>query len=297
MAEIKKAVILCAGIGTRFLPLSKTISRQLLPLADKPIIHYLVEELGEAGIKQIVFVLPPGSSQILSYFKQEPTLEKILEKRNGQKALLELKRLQEFQKRFSFSYVIQKKPLGDGDALLQASPKLGKEPFALLFCDDVVESRIPCVTQLLKVFKTSKRPVVALYRVSDERISAHGVVGVERIAKRFSKIRKIVEKPSFEQAPSDLAILGRYILTPEIFDYLEAMSKETRKKNRIGKGIMLSSALSQMLDDGKIIYGYEVEGKWLSCGDKIDWLKSHLYLSLKHPQFGNGLKRYLKEII
>lgn len=289
--EIKKAIILVAGLGTRFLPLSKVVSKELWPLVDKPIVHYLLQEAKLSGINQIVFVLSPERKEILSYFKEAPGLEKILRKRKRDQALVELKNLQELQKDLSISRVFQQKPLGDGHAILRAQEKIGKEPFTVLFCDDIVESKTPCLLQLLKIFKTCQRPVIALSRVSKEKIPSYGIVQVEKIANRLFKIKKIFEKPPIEKAPSDLAILGKYVLIPEIFDYLK-----TQKPNERGE-IILADALENSLKDGKIIYGYEIEGKWLECGEKMSWLKSHLYLSLKHPQFGEELKKYLKEIM
>jgi len=297
MPEVKKAVILAAGMGSRFLPLSKVISKELWPLVDKAIIDYLLEEVKMAGINQIIFVLGPEQTQLSSYLKRDISLEKILEKRKKEEALSELKKLQELQKDLSISTVIQKKPLGDGHAVLQAKKKIGKEPFALLFCDDVVESRVPAILQLLKVFQTSQRPVVALARVPKEEVPKFGVVEVEKIAKRFFKIKDIVEKPSLEKAPSDLVVVGKYILTPEIFDYLENTQSIKKSGNIIKKTgeIILAEALASALGAGKAIYGYEIEGRWLGCGDKINWLKSHLYLCLKHPEFGPELKKFLKE--
>lgn len=291
MAEIKKAIVLVAGLGTRFLPLSRVVPKELWPLVDKPIIQYLLQEIKDAGITQIVFVLNPGKKEPLSYFKRDLKLEKVLKKRKKEKFLVEMRNLQELQKGLSLSYVFQEKPLGTGHAILQAKEKIGKEPFALLFCDDIVESKTPCILQLLKIFKTCQKPIVALCRVSKGKISSYGAVEVEKIAHRLFKLKRIVEKPLPEKAPSDLAIVGKYILTSEIFDYLKA--QEMQKSGEI----ILTDALENFLRDGKIVYGYEIEGKWLECGNKLDWLKSHLWLSLKHPQFGEELKKYLKEII
>ncbi len=291
MARIRKAVILAGGMGTRFLPLSKAVPKELWPLVDKPVIHYLFEEVKAAGLNQVVLVLPSTSKATLSYFKKDPQLEKILEKRKNTQALAELKKLQDFYKDISLTFVIQEKPLGDGDALLKVKSKVGKEPFALLFCDDIVEAKTPCISQLLSVFKTSQRPVVALSSVRKEEISSFGVVEVEKIARRFFKIKKIVEKPKPEEAPSSLAIVGKYILTPEIFDYLELEAKKAKEGE-----IVLANALERLLSDGKTVYGYEIDGQWLRCGDKISWLKSQLYLSLRDPSFGEELRRYLKEI-
>jgi len=289
--EIKKAIIPLAGLSTRFLPLSKVVSKELWPLVDLPMVQYVIEEAKNSGIKEIIFVLSPDKKKILDYLTSSPKIEKILKDKKREEVLEEVKKIEELFKSISFSYVLQKNPLGDGHAVLQAAKFATQEPVACMFGDDIIEAKIPAISQLAKVFKTCQKPVVALQRIPNEKISNYGVAVVEKIANRLYKIKKIVEKPSFEETPSDLAIVGRYILTPEVFDYLK-MAKPNKKKE-----IHLAEVLNnQMLRDGKVIYGYEIEGNWLECGDKLRWLKSHLYLSLKHPKFGPELKKFLKEI-
>lgn len=289
--EIKKAIFPLAGLGTRFLPLSKVVSKEFLPLVDKPMVHYLIEEALAAGIKKIIFVISSSKKEISEYLKRTPKLEKVLKERRKENLLGELEKIQELSKKISFSFVIQKEPLGDGHAILLAKNMVNKEPTAIFFSDDIVDSKIPCLSQLKQAFKTSQAPILALKKVPPERLPFYGVVGVEKIANRIYKIKEIIEKPPEGTAPSDLAIVGRYIITPEVFDYLKKISPTKNKE------IYLSQALVKMIKDGKIIYGYEIEGEWLECGNKLGWLKSHLYLSLKHPEFGPALKKYLKEII
>ena len=290
--EIKKAIIPLAGLSTRFLPLSKVVAKELWPLVDLPVIQYALNEAREAGIKQIIFVLSPERKKVLDYIKPSSKIERILKERKKENILTEIKNLEEPFKNISFSYVLQKESLGDGHAILQAAKLVGSEPVANLYSDDVIEAKEPAILQLLKVFKTCQKPIIALSRVPKEKIPYYGVAGVEKIANRLYKIKKIVEIPSLEEAPSDLAIVGRYILTPEVFDYLKK-AKPTKKGE-----IYLAEVLNNhMLRDGKLIYGYELEGKWLECGDKLRWLKSNLYLSLKHPKYGPELKKYLKEIL
>jgi UTP--glucose-1-phosphate uridylyltransferase len=291
MMEIKKAIIPIAGLGTRFLPLSKVVSKEFLPLADLPMIHYNIAEAKKAGIKEIIFVINPKNKKIIDYLKPCQKTEKILKERKKEAILAEMKDLEEFVKDISFSYVLQKNPFGDGHAILQAAKFASHEPVACIFGDDIIEAKIPAISQLSKVFKTCQKPVVALQRVPKERISNYGVAVVEKIANRLYKIKKIIEKPSFEEAPSDLAVVGRYILTPEVFDYLK---KAKRGKN--GEIILADVLNNQMLKDGKVIYGYELEGNWLECGDKFKWLKSNLYFILNHPKFGQELRKYLKEL-
>lgn len=292
--EIKKVIIPIAGLGTRFLPLSKILPKELWPLVDKPVIQYIVEEAKASGISQIIFVISPEKKVVLDYFKKyyfkkSPKLERTLKERKKISFLQELKNLEELCQNLSFSYVFQKKSLGDGHAILQTKNLVKEEPVAVSFGDDIIDSKIPCLSQLIKIFKTSQKPVIALHQVPKEKIPLYGIVKVERITSHLYKIKKIVEKPTIDKAPSDLAIVGKYILTPEVFDYLKA-AKPSEKGE-----IILAETLDAMIKDGKIIYGYQFEGKWLECGNKLNWLKSHFYLSLKHPEFGKKLKEYLKE--
>ncbi|MCK4520353.1 UTP--glucose-1-phosphate uridylyltransferase [Candidatus Parcubacteria bacterium] len=287
---IKKAVIPIAGLGTRFLPLSKASPKELLPLVDKPVIQYIIEEVKKSGISDIVFVIRPKGKEVFNYFQKSPKLEKILKERKKENFLEEVKKLTEISKNISFSWVVQKEPLGDGHAILQAKKLLNKDPFTVLFPDDIIDSKIPCVAQIEQVFKTCQKPVIALKKMPKEKLHRYGVVKVEKIANRIYKIKKIVEKPGPDEAPSDLVVVGRYIHTPEVLQYLEKA-----KPGKKGE-IYMSEVLETMINDGKIIYGYEFEGEWLECGNKLDWLKSNFYLSLKHPQFGPELKKYIREI-
>jgi UTP--glucose-1-phosphate uridylyltransferase len=289
MTEIKKAIIPIAGLGTRFLPLSKAVPKELWPLADKPVIQYVVQEAKLSGISEIIFVVSPGKKIVLDYFKSSPAIEKILKERKKNQILTELQGLKKLCEGISFSFVLQKKPLGDGHAILQAESKLGQEGAAVLFADDVVDSQEPCLSQMFKIFKVSQKPVVALHRLPAERLPFYGIAAVEKIANRFYKMKRIIEKPAMEEAPSDLAVVGKYVLTTEVFHYL--------KKVKTGKRgeIILADALDKMLKDGKIVYGYEFEGKWLECGNKASWMESFFHLSLKNEEFGPRLKKYLKE--
>jgi len=291
MAEdIKKVIIPVAGLGTRFLPLSKTVPKDFFPLVDKPVIQYIIEEVKKSGIKEIVFVISPGQKNIQNYFQKSPELEKALTKRKKDALLKELKDFEEVFEGIKFSYAVQKNPLGDGHAILQAGKKIGKEPVAVLFGDDVVDSEEPAISQLMGIFRTCSAPVVALKQIPMDKVPAYGAVAVEKIANRLYKIKKIIEKPEPSQIPSNLVIVGKYVLTPEVFQYLK---KATPSK----KGeIILAEVFDKMLSDGKIIYGYELKGEWLECGDKLKWLKSFFYLALKDPRFGNELKQYLETI-
>ena len=289
MTPIRKAIIPIAGLGTRLLPLSKAVPKEFLPLADKSTIQYLLEEALASGIQEVVFVVSAGKQhEISSYFNPSQKLEKFLQDKKKDDILEELDQLKELSKKIVFSFASQKEPLGDGHAILQAR-KYSQEPCGVFFADDVVDAKKPCLAQLLEVFQTCQKPVVALKRLSRDKLPHYGVAEVEKIASRLYKIKRIIEKPSADSAPSDLAVVGRYIITPEVFDFL-------KKTPRNEKGeIILAHALEKMIQSGKIVYGYEIEGEWLECGDKLPWLKSNLYFSLRHPAYGQELKKFLKE--
>ena len=288
--EIKKAIIPTAGMGTRFLPLSRAVPKEFFPLVDKPAIQYIFEEAKKSGITDIVFIVSPRQKMLLSYFEKDAELKKILEKRKKENLLKELKDFEDIFEGVSVSFAVQKNPLGDGHAILQGGKKVKDEPVAVFFSDDIVYSDTPAMAQLINIFQTCNAPVVALKSLPKEKIPAYGSVAVEKIANNLYKIKKIIEKPQLSEIPSDLVIMGKYILTPEVFEYLK--KAEPSKKGEI----ILAEVLDKMLSDGKVIYGYEVKGEWLECGDKQKWLKSFLYLSLRDPRFGKELREYIKTI-
>ncbi|MBI2626108.1 MAG: UTP--glucose-1-phosphate uridylyltransferase [Candidatus Nealsonbacteria bacterium] len=289
MSDIKKAIIPIAGLGTRLLPLSKAVPKEFLPLADKSTIQYLLEEARASGIQEVVFVVSAGKQrEISSYFNPSQKLEKFLQDKKKEDILEELNQLKELSKSITFSFATQKEPLGDGHAVLQAKRYL-QEPCGVFFADDVVDAKTPCLTQLLEVFQTCQKPVIALKKLPKEKLPHYGVVGVEKIASRLYKIKEIVEKPAVDSAPSDLAIVGRYVITPEVFEFLK-----NTPRNEKGE-IILAQALKNMIQSGKTVYGYEIEGEWLECGDKLRWMKSNLYFSLHHPSYGEELRKFLKE--
>jgi len=295
MNEVKKAIIPVAGLGTRFLPLSKVLPKELFPVVDKPMLQYVVEEALASGVKEIIFVTRPEKKEILNYFKKYfkelPKLTKILEERKKNHILEDLKEIEKFSKEISLSQVFQKEPLGDGHAILQAKEKIQGEPIAVLWGDDLVESKNPCLLQLIRVFKEYQKPVIALCQIPNEKLPSYGIVEVEKLKERVYKIKKIIEKPSIKEAPSNLAIVGKYVLTPEVFEYLSG-----GKRGRGGE-IYLSENLQKMIEDGKEILGLEFEGKWLECGNKVDWMASYLYLTLKNPKFGPKIREALKEYL
>lgn len=286
--EITKAIIPVAGLGTRFLPASKTIPKELFPLVAKPLIQYAVQELKDSGIVDIVFVVNANKKFIEDYFKRSQKLEKILKERKEEQLLNELRNIEQLCQGLSFSYVLDK-PLGDGHAVLQAEKLIGDNPAMVLYPDDIMYSETPATLQMLRVFKTAQSPVVGLVKLPQEKLSSYGVIGGEQIATRLYKVKEIVEKPVLGTAPSNLASVGRRIITPEVFLYIRK-AKPNKKKE-----IVLFEVLAQMVRDGKIVYGYELEGKWLECGTTKELIRSGMYLALKDKVFGDELRQFIKQ--
>jgi UTP--glucose-1-phosphate uridylyltransferase len=288
--SITKAIVPIAGLATRFLPLSKALSKELFPVGTKPMLQYAIEELKAAGVNTICFVVGQNNKKpVADFLRKAPQLEKILEEKKYEDLLLEFRALEKLLEDMSFSFVQALKPLGDGHAILQARKFIGEEACFVVYPDDIIQAKHPCSEQLAQVFKTAQKPVVALSRIPKERISSYGVVRAEKIATRFWKIQNIVEKPEAQSAPSDLAMVGRWVLTPEVFDYLKKA-----KPNKKGE-IILNEVLGEMTKGGKMIYGYEFEGTWWECGDRSKWLRSHLAFLLSHPSLGPQLQKFVKE--
>jgi UTP--glucose-1-phosphate uridylyltransferase len=287
---VKKAIFPIAGMATRFLPLSKVISKELIPLVDKPLVHYNVDEALRGGIEEIQFVVRKNQKDVMSYFKENSDLEKLLEVNNKKEELAMLNGLKEVLKSIKFSSVIQKKPSGDVDAIYAAKEFAKNEPVGVFFCDDIIYSKEQSgFEQLKEVYETCQRPVIALKKLPKDKISSYGVVDVEKIANGFYKIKGMVQKPKGE-APSDLAMIGRMILTPDVFE------RFSNDKSMRQKDYSITQVLGKMAEEGSAIYGYEVKGEWLECGNKMLWFKSFLTLALDHPEFGPRIKEFLREI-
>lgn len=274
-------------MATRHLPLSKVVPKEFLPLADKPLLHYVLNEVKEAGVKEVIFVVNTNKRVVADYFRKAPQLEKILEEKKQEDLLELLSEAEKLIHGLTISYVSDK-PLGDGHAVLQTRKLVGEEPCFVLYPDDIIEADVPCAAQLAQVFRTAEKPIIGLFELPREKLSLYGVVVPEKIANRLYKIKEIIEKPG-ANAPSKLAIAGRCIITSEVFDYLKKA-----RPNKRGE-ISLSETFGQMVKDGKIIYGYECEGRWWECGNKEDWLKSFVYFAAHHPQFGKEVRKFIKE--
>jgi len=285
--SVRKAVFPAAGLGTRFLPATKAQPKEMLPLVDKPIIQYGVEEATASGITDIVLVTGRGKNAIEDHFDVAVELETFLEAR-GKTDLLEIVRGISNTAN-SVSYIRQGEPLGLGHAVLVARPLVGHEPFAVILADDVIDATPPALAQMLKVFDEVDGPVILVERVPREQISSYGVIAAEPVRDGVYRVTDLVEKPPVEQAPSDLAIIGRYILTPDIFDALEETAKD-----RVGE-IQLTNGLKRLLAK-RPIYACEVTGVRHDTGNKLGFLKAVVYFGLKRPDLAAPFREYLKTL-
>ncbi|HEY6991936.1 MAG TPA: UTP--glucose-1-phosphate uridylyltransferase GalU [Bryobacteraceae bacterium] len=289
--KVRKAVFPAAGLGTRFLPATKAQPKEMLPLVDKPLIQYGVEEAIHSGIQNIIVVTGRGKSSIEDHFDVSFELEQLLESK-GKSELLSMVRA--ISDMIDISYVRQKEALGLGHAVHRAKELVGNEPFAAILSDDVISSEIPCVRQLLDVYEYYGASVLALLEVPKEQISAYGVVDAEQVGdngqgKRLFRIRNMVEKPRPADAPSNLAIIGRYILTPEIFHCVESIEPGS------GGEIQLTDALKYMLRN-RPIYGLKFEGTRYDAGDKLGFLKATVEFALSRHDLGESFRAYLKNL-
>jgi UTP--glucose-1-phosphate uridylyltransferase len=289
--KVRKAVFPAAGLGTRFLPATKAQPKEMLPLVDKPLIQYGVEEAIHSGIQNIIVVTGRGKSSIEDHFDVSFELEQLLESK-GKTELLSMVRA--ISDMIDISYVRQKEALGLGHAVHRAKELVGHEPFAAILSDDVIASETPCVRQLLDVYEYYGASVLALMEVPKEQISAYGVVDAEPVAdnglgNRLFRIRNMVEKPKPADAPSNLAIIGRYILTPEIFHCVEAIEPGS------GGEIQLTDALKYMLRN-RPIYGLKFEGTRYDAGDKLGFLKATVEFALNRHDLGQPFRQYLKNL-
>ena len=288
MQPVRVAVFPAAGLGTRFLPATKAQPKEMLPLVDRPLVQYVVEEAKAAGIERIVIVTGRGKNAIEDHFDTSFELEKMLEDR-GKDDLLAIVR--EISDLIPVSYVRQKTALGLGHAILQAKDLVGNEPFAVLLGDDIVDSSEPCIGQMMRLREKRGNPVIAIQEVAREETRQYGIVAGERDSEsdRVVRITGMIEKPAPEDAPSNLAIIGRYILPPEIFEILEATRSD------VGGEIQLTSALSTLLER-RPIDGCLFEGKRYDAGDKLGFLKATVEFALKREDLGEEFRKYLKSL-
>lgn len=284
--RVRKAVFPAAGLGTRFLPATKASPKEMLALVDKPLIQYVVEEAVASGIESVIVVTGRGKAAIEDHFDVSFELEKLLEERGKQ---AELKAMRAISEMARVSYVRQQEALGLGHAVLQARDVVGEEPFAVMLSDDIIDSETPALKQLLNVYEKYDAPVVAVFQVPGEAISRFGVIDGEEVEDGVYKINDMIEKPAFADAPSDLAIIGRYVLTPDIFDEIEKTTP-----GAIGE-IQITDAMRSLLKK-RPFYAVRFEGTRYDAGDKLGFLIATVQYALKHEELAPEFREYLQTL-
>jgi UTP--glucose-1-phosphate uridylyltransferase len=286
--KVRKAVFPAAGLGTRFLPATKASPKEMLPLVDKPLIQYSVEEAVECGIESILIITGRDKTAIEDHFDISFELEQVLKERGKDEMFDLVRKVSELAK---ISYTRQKQALGLGHAIYQAKDFVGNEPFAVLLADDVVDAEKPALQQLIDVYEKYDAPVIATMQVAGEAISRFGVIDAEtEVEPGVFKIREVIEKPKFADAPSDMAVIGRYIFTPELFDALE------HTKPGAGGEIQVADAMRELLDNGSPFYAVRLEGTRHDAGDKLGFLIATVEFALKHEDLAADFKKYLKTL-
>lgn len=286
MKRIRKAIIPAAGLGTRFLPATKATPKEMLPVVDTPAIQYIVEEAAKSGIEDIVIISGRGKRAIEDHFDKSYELEDVLSKHNK---FTELEEIKSITNMANIYYVRQKEAKGLGHAIHCAKTFIGNEPFAVLLGDDLVYSEKPCLSQLIEAYEKFQSSIVGVQRVDKDRVSLYGIIDGDEIAPKVMKVKDMVEKPDKDRAPSNVAILGRYILEPEIFDILE-----NQKPGKNGE-IQLTDALKTLLGI-QSIYSYEFEGKRYDLGDKLGFVQATIEYALRREDLKQELEAYLKDI-
>jgi len=285
--KVRKAVITVAGWGTRFLPITKAQPKEMLPLVDKPLIQYAVEEAVNSGIEQIILVTAMGKQAIEDYFDRSFELEYVLEQKGDVRRLQEIRELSDL---VNVCYIRQKEQLGLGHAILTAKDIVGREPFAVFLPDDIVDSKVPVLKQMVEVYEQHKTNVVAVDRVSIQDTTKYGIIEPKKISSHIYQVLSLAEKPEPAQAPSNLGVVGRYILMPQIFDVLEATPPGKNQE------IQLTDAL-QLLLRQQAILAYEFEGVRYDTGTPLGWLEATIAFALKHPDIGHKLREYLRQLL
>lgn len=288
-ARIRKAIIPVAGLGTRFLPATKAQPKEMLPVVDKPVIQYIVEEAVAAGIEEIIFVTAIGKRAIEDHFDRNFELEYRLEQR---KKMAELEAVSRIGKLASFAFVRQAKPLGDGDAVRTALPFVDEhEPVAVLFGDDILDCPVPGIAQLIACHAECGGSVVAVTEVPHEETNRYGVIDGDLVRERTYAVRTFVEKPLPAEAPSNLGVIGRYVITPAVMRILK-----TQGPGRDGE-IRLADAFATAIAQGESLHAWTIEGTRYDCGNKLEFLKANVAMGLRHPEFAKELHQFLQTVV
>lgn len=285
--KIRKAVIPAAGFGTRFLPVTKSQPKEMLPVIDKPLIQYCVEEAVQSGIKNIAVVTSGGKSSLQEHFHRSSKLEQFLDEKGKLELLAEVRKLSSLAE---FRFIKQKKALGLGHAILMAEKYIGHEPFAVLLPDNIFDCRIPCLKQLIEAYSELKASVIVLGCVAKGETERHGIVKSKQVRERVFQIENLIEKPSADKAFSDLGLFGRYVFEPDIFKAIKRTAPDERGE------IQITDAIKLLLQ-AKPVYGYLFEGECYDCGDKLGLIKATVSLALKRPEFSRRLREFLSSLI
>jgi len=285
--KIRKAIIPAAGLGTRFLPATKAQPKEMLPIVDKPTIQYIVEEAVNAGIEDIIIVTGRSKRSIEDHFDKSYELEKTLEEKNQLDLLKIAKDVSDIA---NIYYIRQSEPKGLGHAILTAKSFIGNEPFAVMLGDDIVEAQVPCLKQLINCYDEYKTSILGVQRVPHSEVNKYGIVDGLHIEDSVHKVKNLMEKPSLEEAPSDIAILGRYIITPRIFYYLENQTPGA------GGEIQLTDALKRLSEE-EAMYAYEFKGKRYDVGNKMGFLSATIEFALRRPDLKVEMKAYLEYLM
>ncbi|MBI4481905.1 MAG: UTP--glucose-1-phosphate uridylyltransferase GalU [Acidobacteria bacterium] len=291
MPRIRKAVFPAAGLGTRFLPATKAQPKEMLRLVDKPLIQYVVEEAVASGIENIIIITGRGKNAIEDHFDVSYELERILQERGKTDLLKQVRSISDL---IHVWYVRQKETLGLGHAILMAKDLVGNEPFAVFLGDDIIDAPVPCMKQMIELFDKIQFSIIGIQEVERRLVSQYGIIQARPVTAnvpdgRVFEISDLVEKPAVERAPSNLAVIGRYILTPEIFEMLEQTEPD------LGGEIQLTNGLRKLLKSQKI-YGYKFEGRRYDGGDKLEFLKATVEFALKREDLGREFREYLKSL-
>jgi len=285
--KVRKAVITAAGWGTRFLPITKAQPKEMLPLVTKPLIQYSVEEAINSGIEQIVVITALGKRAIEDYFNRSFELEYFLEQKGEVNLLKEMRELSSLA---DIGYIKQKEQLGLGHAILTAKEIVGKEPFAVLLPDDIIDSKVPVLKQMIEAYEQYKTNIIAVERIASQDTVKYGIIEPEKISGHIHQVLGLIEKPEPAQAPSNLGVVGRYILMPEIFDALEVTPPGKNQE------IQLTDAL-QLLLKQQAVYAYEFEGVRYDTGTPLGWLKATIAFALKQSDIEQKLREYLRQLL
>lgn len=283
--EVTKAIIPAAGLGTRFLPVTKSMPKEMLPIVDKPVIHFVVEEAIRSGIEDIIIITGRGKRAIEDYFDASPELEMHLA---SHKKFESLKILEDISSLAGIHYIRQKEPLGLGDAILRAEKHIGNSPFAVLLGDDIVKNAVPCCAQLIKIYERFHSSVIGVEPVPREKLSSYGIIRADPIEKGLYQISDIIEKPHPDNAPSNLGAIGRYVFTPALFRCLKNTGKG------VGNEIQLTDAIKLLLDSEKVI-GCHFEGKRYDTGDRLGYIETVIDFALEDERMNKSLTEYIKK--